>query len=156
MMKMSLAADVMVEAMTAADIRPLFPLMQATEPELQLNAWLSHARRMARAAPGSKRGILVARRAGQAWPCGAAHYRLERSPRFGSLLTAEHVVALDLLYPHAVLAALFGALEVHAGLFGCNAIRSILRDSRPDLLEKLVVAGHQRDGMTFMKAVQRA
>lgn len=148
-------ADVLIESMTLGDIRPLFPLMQAADPELRVKAWLSHARRMAKAGDGARCGIMVARRRGQRLPCGAAHYRLERSPRFGSLLTAEHVVALDLLYPQAVLGALFEALEVRASLLGCSAIRSILRDSRPDLIEKLRVTGHRHDGMTFMKNVRQ-
>ncbi len=152
MMKAAMA-DVLVDPMASGDIRPLFPLMQAAEPELRLDAWLGHARRMLKAGCGAKAGIMVARRRGQALPCGAVHYRLDASPRYGNLLTAEHAIALDLLYPQAVLAALFDALELQASQCGCGAIRSILRDSRSGLPEKLPIAGHRRDGTTFLKAL---
>jgi hypothetical protein len=33
-------ADVLVEPITQGDIRPLFPLMRAVDPELNLSAWL--------------------------------------------------------------------------------------------------------------------
>jgi hypothetical protein len=69
------------------------------------------------------------------------------------MLTAEHFIAIDLLYPHAVLAALFAALDAFAAASGCNAMRAILQDSRADLLDKLGVAGHRRDGMTLTKSL---
>jgi hypothetical protein len=101
----------------------------------------------------------VARRRGHTLPCGAVHYRLDRNLRYGQLLTAEHFIAIDLLYPHAVLTALFEALDGVATACGCSAMRSILHenghdrghDSGADLLDRLSVAGHRRDGMTLTK-----
>lgn len=156
-------ADVIVKRITPADIRPLFPLMRAVGPELKLSSWLSYSGRMARAKTGARAGIMVARRRGHSLPCGAVHYRLERNLRYGQLLTAEHFIAIDLLYPHAVLAALFEALDDIAMECGCSAMRSILHDSGhnsghdsghdsgADLLDRLCVAGHRRDGMTITK-----
>jgi hypothetical protein len=153
-------ADVLVGPIAAGDIRPLYPLMQAAEPDLKLSAWLSYSRRMTKAKIGARAGIMVARRRGHTLPCGAVHYRLDRNLRYGQLLTAEHFIAIDLLYPHAVLTALFEALD---GV----AMRSILHenghengrdsghdsghDSGADLLDRLSVAGHRRDGMTLTK-----
>ena len=144
-------ADVSVGPMTQADIRPLFPLMQAAEPELKLSAWLRYSRRMNRAKARTRGGIMVARRPGRILPCGAVHYRLDHNLRHGQLLTAEHFIAIDLLYPHAVLAALFTALDDIAAERDCSAMRSILHDGRADLLDRLCVAGHRRDGVTLTK-----
>jgi hypothetical protein len=155
-MNAMMKADVLVQPITLRDIRPLFPLMQAVEPGLQLSAWLTYAKRMTKPRAGHKTGIAVARRRGQIMPCGAVCYRLDRDLRFGSLLTAEHVVALDLLYPQAVLTALFDALDDLAAEFRCSAIRSIVHDNRPDVLENLRNAGHCRDGMTLTKSFRSA
>jgi hypothetical protein len=151
MMNAMTMADVLVEPITLGDIRPLFPLMRAVEPELKLSAWLSYSRRMTKAKAGARAGIMVARRRGHSLPCGAVHYRLDRNLRYGQLLTAEHFIAIDLLYPHAVLAALFEALDGIATGCGCTAMRSILQDGRADLLDRLCVAGHRRDGMMLTK-----
>ena len=145
------AANVLVEPMTRGDIRPLFPLMRAVEPDLKLSVWLSYGRRMTLTRRGARAGIMVARRHGHSLPCGAVHYRLDRNLRYGQLLTAEHFIAIDLLYPHAVLAALVQALDLIARNCGCGAMRSILHDSRGDLLDNLSIAGHCQDGMTLTK-----
>jgi hypothetical protein len=145
-------ADVLVEPITQGDIRPLFPLMRAVDPELNLSHALRYSRRLTRSKAGARAGMMVARRRGHKLPCGAVHYRLDRNLRYGQMLTAEHFIAIDLLYPHAVLAALFEALDEVATACGCNAMRSILHDSRADLLDKLGVAGHRRDGMTLTKS----
>jgi hypothetical protein len=144
--------DVLVEPIALSDIRPLFPIMRAVDPELKLSAWLTYARRMTRVKTGARTGIMVARRRGHKLPCGAVHYRLDRNMRYGQMLTAEHFIAIDLLYPHAVLSALFEALDGIAMACGCKAMRSILHDSGTDLLDKLRVAGHRRDGMTLTKS----
>jgi hypothetical protein len=123
-MKAKTVAEVLVEPITPGDVRPLFPLMRAVEPNLQLSAWLGYSRRMTKAKAGARAGIMVARRRGHSLPCGAVHYRLDRNLRYGQLLTAEHFIAIDLLYPHAVLVALF---------------------------DRLCVAGHRLDGMTLTK-----
>jgi hypothetical protein len=150
-MNVTMLADVLVEPITPGDVRPLFPLMRAVEPDLKLNAWLVFCKRITKAKAGARVGIMVARRRGHRFPCGAVHYRLDRSLRHGQLLTAEHFIAIDPLYPHAVLAALFEALDGVATECGCSAMRSILLDGRAELLDKLRVAGHRRDGMMLTK-----
>ena len=152
MMNSMTLPNVLVEPITSGDIRPLFPLMHAAEPELKLSTWLSYSRRMTKAKRGARAGIMVARRRGQSLPCGAVHYRLEQNLRYGQLLTAEHFIAIDLLYPQAVLAALLEALDAIAKDCGCGAMRSILHDRRSDLLDKLCVAGYRREGMTLTKS----
>jgi hypothetical protein len=144
--------EIAVESIAAADIRPLFPLVRAVEPGLLWPQWDRYARRVARSGPRAKEGIVVARRRGHAMPCGAVCYRLDRDLRLGSVLTAEHFIAVDLLYPHAVLAALAMALDELAKRFGCDAIRSILHDRDPKIAEDLGGAGHNRDGLMLTKS----
>ena len=143
--------DVVVEAITAGDIRPLYPLVVATEPGLLWSQWDRYARRLVRVSPRAKEGILVARRRGHLMPCGAVCYRLDRDLRYGLMLTAEHFVAIDLLYPQAVLAALAAALDGIADRFGCAAIRSVLHDRDVTVAENLSIVGHSRDGLTLTK-----
>jgi hypothetical protein len=150
-MNAMMLADVLVKPITVGDIRPLFPLMRAVEPEIKLSAWIRYSRSMTKAKAGARAGIIVARRRGHNLPCGAVHYRVDRNLRYGQLLTAEHFIAIDLLYPNKVLAALFEALDAIAVDYGCSAMRSILRDTKPEVLDNLSVAGHRRDGMTLTK-----
>jgi hypothetical protein len=149
-------AEILVEPSKLGDIRPLFPLMQAIEPGLPLAAWLGYARRIMKPKAGPKGGIAVARRRGQSMPCGAVCYRLDWDLRFGSLLTAEHFIALDLLYPKAVLTALFDALDRRAAELNCSAIRSIVHDGHSEVLDTLQVAGHRRDGLTLTKTCRKS
>jgi hypothetical protein len=143
--------DVVVQAIVPADIRPLFPLIQAVEPGLVWSQWDRYARHLARGRARSKDGIIVARRRCQTHPCGAVCYGQQRDLRYGLMLTAEHFVAVDLLYPEVVLAALASALDDLAARFNCAAIRSIVRKSDADIVEELRMAGHRDDGRTLTK-----
>jgi hypothetical protein len=143
--------DVTVEALTAGDIRPLYPLVMAVEPGLLWPQWDRYARRMVRTMPRAKEGIVVARRRGHALPCGAVCYRLDRDLRHGLVLTAEHFVAIDLLYPQAVLAALAQALDDLADRFDCAAIRSVVHDRDVTVADNLSIIGHNRDGLMLTK-----
>lgn len=141
----------MVEALAAGDIRPLFPLVQAVEPGLLWSQWDRYARRMVKASPRAKEGIFVARRRGQVHPCGAVCFRLDRDLRHGLVLTAEHFIAVDLLYPQAVLAALAQALDALADRFHCAAVRAILHESDAMVADNLGIVGHNRDGLMLTK-----
>ncbi|MCB8880690.1 hypothetical protein ACELLULO517_10645 [Acidisoma cellulosilytica] len=143
--------DVVVEALTAGDIRPLYPLVLAVEPGLLWSQWDRYARRMVRARPPVREGIIVARRRGHPMPCGAVCYRRDRDLRHGLVLTAEHFVAIDLLYPQAVLTALARALDELADRFDCAAIRSVVLDRDRAVAENLGVVGHNRDGLMLTK-----
>lgn len=152
MMNPRTKTDVMVEPIQIGDIRPLFPLIQAVEPGLQLPQWLGYARRMAKGRRSRAReGIVVARRRGLMMPCGAVCYRLDRDLRHGTLLTAEHFIAMDLLYPQQVRAALSRALEVMAVELGCVIIRSIVSEGDIEVVEELRLAGHSEEGRTLTK-----
>jgi hypothetical protein len=150
-MNSRLRNEVMVEGLAPGDIRPLYPLVLAAEPGLLWPQWDRYAKRMVRNGPRAREGILVARRLRQALPCGAVCYRLDRDLRHGLVLTAEHFVAIDLLYPQIVLTALAQALDGLADRFDCAAIRSVVHDRDAAVAENLGVIGHSRHGLMLTK-----
>lgn len=142
---------VSVQPIQIGDVRPLFPLVQARNPSLSWARWRAFAGRIARSKPGARNGILVARRVGQAMPCGAICYHLDQDLRFGRIITVEQFIAMDLLYPQRVRSALANALESRAVAMGCDVIRSILPDGDTEIVEELRKAGHSTDGRTLTK-----
>lgn len=142
---------VIVLPIQVGDVRPLYPIIQARNPALSWTRWQAYARRVARSKKGAREGILVARRASQALPCGAVCYRIGHDLRFGRIVTVEHFIAIDLLYPQLVRSALAVALERLAVDLGCEAIRSIVPEADADVAEELRLAGHRDDGRTLTK-----
>ena len=144
--------ELVVESPAAADVRTLFPLMREIDPTLDLKRWLAYARPLVQRRDG-RAGILVARRAGRRFPCGAVCYHLSRDLEHGVVLTAEHFITLDLLYPQAVLRALQATLEKIAARLGCHAVRAIVRGGRSDLAEDLRRSGLDKDGIMMIRPV---
>jgi hypothetical protein len=147
------ASDLLVERLSTEQIATVFPLMRAADPGLSLAAWRRFARRSTtptrRPAPY---GVLVARRPAQRYPSGAVYYARHRDMHGTSVLTAEHFVALDLLYPEAVISALIAGLEPVAMLLGCCSIRSIVKNTAMPLIETLQLQGHRAEAVTFIKS----
>ncbi len=105
------------ERLSPAQARLAFALMQLTHPELTMDLWLAYTRRLA-----ARHGVLIARRPMQPHICGAVCFHRDRDP-FGHILTAENLVACDLLYPEHVAASLAQALRNLAQQLGCARIR---------------------------------
>jgi len=142
-----------VRHLTPGQAQAAYPLMRQLAPELSLRGWLAYARRRPRRCISGNEGILLANRAGVAHPSGAVCYRRDRDMRQGAILTAEHIIALDLLYPEAVLAALLAELDCVAERLSCSVIRVIVPHGRPSLLENLCGAGHQAEGVFLSKTL---
>ncbi|GAB0113225.1 hypothetical protein [Acidisoma sp. C75] len=150
-MKQQMPHEVMVQPLRAGDLRPLFPLMQADDRLLTWPRWRAYARRSLTAAAQPRHGILVARRLGHRLPCGAVCYRVDTELRFGTLLTAEHFVALDLLDPASVRAALAEGLERQARALGCAVIRALLPPCDTEAADQLCRAGHRAAGLVLLR-----
>lgn len=141
-------SDLVVERLGREQVRAVYPLIRQAAPSLTLSHWLAYAR------PGATQfGILVARRTGMQHPCGAACYRRDRDLRYGTVLTTEHIVALDLLYPKAVLLALLSELDSVAARLGCQAVRWIVHEGLEDLAHELRTAGQLDCRVIFTKAL---
>ena len=140
-----------VEPLSREQIRTVYPLIREAIPGLSLDAWL----RFARAATGKRRsplaGVIVARRTGHDFPGGLFCYRVERDPALDKVLIAEHFVAVDLLHPQEILAALARELDEVARRLGCKAVRSMVR--RPDIEGGLILAGHASEGSLLGKVL---
>jgi hypothetical protein len=144
---------VIVERLTRAHLRSAYPLMREAAPTLSLPCWLHYARCISAGQGGGRAGIIVARRRGATHLSGAVCYRRQRDLAHRATLTAEHMVAVDLLYPEAILAALLAELERLAIRLGCSVIRSILRADPPYALDEWHFAGHRPDGIAFTKVL---
>ncbi len=144
------AADLLVEPFTRADLRLLFPLMRMAEPDIDLARWMTYASKLARRRDG-RAGILVARRHVRRFPCGAVCFRQAEDLRYGSVLLAEHFVAIDPIDPHSVLRALTEKLDTLAKELGCGAVRVITPNSSASV--ELRRAGHDGEGVVLLKAM---
>jgi hypothetical protein len=149
MTELPLLPDLVVEPFNRADLRLLFPLMRMAEPDIDLPRWMAYASKLFRRRDG-KAGILVARRHVRRFPCGAVCYRQAEDLRYGSVLLAEHFVAIDPIDPHSVLRALTQHLDQLAQELGCGAVRVIAPDGRASV--ELRRSGHSGEGVVLLKA----
>ena len=119
--------ELVVEPLPSQQARLAYPLLLQALPALTLEDWLGFARQVARGGRHVPAGILVARRTGTQYLCGAVCFRRDPDPQAGAVLTAEHLVALDLFYPQAVMTAMLRALDAVAVNLSCQAIRVMCR-----------------------------
>jgi hypothetical protein len=136
-------ADVIVEMLSRDQIRSVYPLVREAVPALHLSMWLRFARQLTGPRRGGQSGIIAARREGRPFPCGLFCYRVEDDLKLGKVLIAEHFVAVDLLDPAAVLAALVKELDSLAKRLRCQAVQSLVHGGARDLEGGLYAAGHR-------------
>jgi len=141
-----------VEPLSRDQIRAVYPLIREAIPGLSLSAWLRFAQAATGARRGGQSGIIVARREGHDFPNGLFCYRVDPDPALGKLLVAEHFVAVDLLHPDEVLAALVAELDALGERLGCRAVRSIVHGN--DVEGGLAQAGHATMGSILGKALR--
>jgi hypothetical protein len=115
--------DLVVERLRRDELRVSYPLIRYAQPEVDLRNWVRFAWRLVQLEGAARSGIVAARYAGQRFPCGLFCYRREHDLRRGLVVTAEHLVAVDLFDPQPVLAALFRELDALGARLGCDAVR---------------------------------
>jgi hypothetical protein len=135
------------------EARSVYPLIREVVPGLELASWLRFARQLTQARRASVGGIVAARRTGRAFPCGLFCYRVDQDLERGRVLVAEHFVAVDLLDPPAVLAALVGELESLGRRFDCVAVRSVIHGADGAVAGGLSAAGHRPEGSLLFKSL---
>ncbi len=140
-----------VEPLARGQIRAVYPLIREVIPGLSLAAWLRFAQSMTSERRNAQSGIIAARRESHGFPSGLFCYRVERDPALGKVLVAEHFVAVDLLHPADVLAALVEELDALGKRLGCKAVRGIVH--RPDIEGGLALAGHAMVGSILGKSL---
>ena len=144
-------ADFIIGALLRDQIRSVYPLIREAVPTLDLPSWLRFARQLTGSRRVGQCGIIVARREGRAFPCGLFCYRVEEDLILGRTLVADHFVAVDLLDPGAVVAALVEELDGLAKRLGCQAVRSVVHGGASDIADELRAAGHQPEGALLLK-----
>lgn len=146
-------ADIDVQMLAPDQVRSVFPLIRQAVPTLDLAGWLRVARTLIHPRRPELGGIVVATRPPRPFPSGLFCYRQETDLIHGKVLVAEHFVALDLLDPGHVLAALVNELDSLANRFGCKAVRSVVHGSAPDIAGGLAAAGHQPEASLLWKPI---
>jgi hypothetical protein len=137
-------------------MRMVFPLAREVIPGLELKAWLSFARGITNLRRAAAGGVVAVRRVRRPLPCGMFIYRREKDPAHGSILIAEHFVALDVLDSKPVVDALTSELDHLAHRLGCGAIRAIVLDQGSVVESGLRDAGLLARGATLWKQIPHA
>lgn len=142
-----------VTTLAPSEARSVYPLIREAVPGLDLAAWLKFARQLTVTRKNAQSGIVVARRAGRPFPCGLFCYRVDHDLERGKVLSAEHFVAVDLLEPDAVLAALVNELEALGSRLGCAAVRSLVHGEERAVVGGLFAAGHAPEASLLGKTL---
>jgi hypothetical protein len=141
-----------VEPLARDQVRAVYPLIREAIPGLSLAAWLRFAQGVTSPRRVGQAGIIVARRQGHDFPSGLFCYRVDPDPALGKILVAEHFVAVDLLHPDDVLAALVAQLDALGERLGCKAVRSIVHGEAVE--GGLAQAGHATIGSILGKVLR--
>jgi hypothetical protein len=150
-------AGFIIEVLSRDQIRSVYPLIRQAVPTIDLPTWLRFARQLTGPRRGAQSRIVTARREGRAFPCGLFCYRVENDLKLGKVLIADHFVAIDLLDPGAVLAALVQELDMLAERLGCHAVRSLVHGGTSAVEDGLYAAGHRpEDAMLLLKNLLQA
>ncbi|MCC6718734.1 MAG: hypothetical protein IT555_12690 [Acetobacteraceae bacterium] len=139
--------------LSPVQVGTVFPLVREAVPGLTLPTWLRFARRATAPRRAGQSGIIVVRRAPRPMPCGLFIWHRDDDLSHGAVLVAEHLVAIDLLDPEPVMAALVRELEALARRLDCGGIRTMV--IRPDapIAASLLAAGHAEAGAALWKPV---
>jgi hypothetical protein len=143
-------AGFIIEVLSREQIRAVFPLVREAFPTLDLATWLRFARQLTGPRRSGQCGIVAARREARMFPSGLFCYRVEDDLKLGKVLVADHFVAVDLLDPASVLAALVEELDRLAKRLGCQAVRSLVHGGAPEVEDGLQAAGHRPEGASLL------
>jgi hypothetical protein len=141
-----------LRALAPEQILSVYPLIREAMPAVDLTAWMNFARHLT-GRRSSHNGIMAAWREGRPFPCGLFCYRVDKTLGQGKVLIAEYFVAVDLLDPKAVLAALVEELDDLGHRLGCNAVRSVVHGGTPEVAGGLVAAGHAPEASLLLKGL---
>jgi len=131
-----------VAPLTAAEFHAAYPLVRAVAPRVSLADWLRFARRATARGRSRREGVTTIRHEGRRHPCGLCCWRRDLDLEAGQVLTAEHIIAIDMLDPAPVIDALTTELERLAEQLGCASVRSVLHPDARTLAERLRQGGH--------------
>lgn len=147
---------VIVRPMPPNDAALVFPLIREIAPSLTLAAWLRQSKRLTSARIRSHFGVMTAIRLGRPFPIGLLCYRRHTDVVRGQVLTAEYVVAMELLDQRPVVMAMVAALEARARELGCAGTFAIIPKFSEDVSRALQEGGHQPQGAILWKTLEKS
>ena len=142
--------SVTVRPLDRQEIAAAYPLARMLAPALDLAAWQRFAGEILNGAPTEERGILAAVGEG-GYLCGLLIYRVVHDLRHGRALTADHVLALDIVDRKPVAAALLSALEELSEALGCDALHTGFDTPQESLKAVWEGAGHRKERTLLCK-----
>lgn len=148
--------DFRVERLSLHRIPVAFPLIRQVAPGLDLRRWAQFARQLARGRAESRGGVLVVSRVTAPYPCGLVCFRRDEDLAHTAVLTAEYLVALDIVDPGGAVGALVDGLEDVARELGCGAVRSLMHGASTPAARELLAAGHASHGALMLKVLPDA
>lgn len=144
-------SDFILARLEPAESHLAYPLIRESAPGVTLPAWNRFVRRTASVRFSAREGVIAARRSGRDFPSGLFCYRRENDMQHGTVLTADHVVAVDILDPRPLLDALLREMDALAKRHGCVAVRAFVHQGSTDVTGSFIDAGHRVDGATMFK-----
>src|SRR5581483_1568140 len=136
------------QSLTAADIAPAFPLVQAAFPGLEFDEWRMFTARLVGEAEGARSGAMGLRNEA-GYLCGLLIYRAEPHLRHGTVLSIDLFTALDVTGEAAATNALLTAAEAKASELGCSATHILIDIAQRRLAEAIAKAGHRKEATLF-------
>ncbi len=129
--------DFVIERLTPSQTHLVYPIVREAFPGITLQARQRFVRRATARRSDVREGVMCARRPSRSSPSGLFCYRHGHDIQHGSLLTADHILAFDLLDSVPVIRALIRPIEALGRQLGCNAIRSVIHAETASLLSDL-------------------
>ena len=141
---------VSIRPLQPSELSSAFPLARLLVPALGLPTWQRFAREMTSGGAQADRGILTAEGEG-GYLCGLVIYRVIHDLRHGRVLTADHVIAFDMVDRNPVAAAVLAALEDLCTALGCDALHTSLEAPQEGLKAVWENAGHHTEKTLLCK-----
>lgn len=134
-----------------------FPVVQTAFPHLTLGSWQDFAQEMTADKSPRDNGILEVEN-DRGVILGLSAFRLMRDLQHGSILTADNLIAVDIVNRESVARALIDALEDMAKIKHCAVIHATVfdrsvRQSKSWLVGMLTSRAYEIDGLRLCKTL---
>lgn len=139
--------------LSAGEIGPAFPLVNAAYPTVDLARWRRFVEPLVEASASSSAGASGMRNEA-GYFCGLMAYRVDRDLQYGLLLVVTLFVALDLVDETAAVRALLDAIEAKARELDCVAVHIRLGGEQSSLAKNVKAAGFRAEAQLFSKPVE--
>ena len=152
--------DLKIASLSADRISMAFPVVQTAFPHLTLDGWQDFAAAMTNSEGQNDNGILQAEN-DRGVILGLSAFRLARDLQHGTMLTAENLIAIDIVNRESVARALIEALEELAKLRHCTVIHATVFDksasqSKSWLVGMLTARAYEIEGLRLCKSLSPA